>query len=239
MRAFLSVPIATTAFLAGCNNAVFSPPARAIPLESAATLPRGDTGIQAEGSLNPEVLGPNVFAGSVRVRHGVADDVDVEVGGTAMHVDADTKPSVPVSTSIYAVRGGAKIRLASPLSITGGFGGGYSAGGAFVSPDVGPVVAWENRYVVPFLATRLGMSVPISPRSVDTSQEQDGSHTSRPHLTWIFTGIGGVRIPLGWSKNPEGTLRGSLLTGAGMTHLADDRASADFFHLALGGEIVF
>ena len=225
--------------LAGCNSAVFSPPARPLPLESAATLPRGDTGIQAEGSANPEVLGPNVLAGSVRVRHGLTDDVDVEVGGSVMHVAADTKREVPVSTGIYAARGGAKVRLASPLAITAGFGGGYSAGGAFVSPDVGPVLAWENPYCVPFLATRFGVSLPISPRAVDTSEAQDGSRAHRPHATWILTAIGGVRVPLGWSESPKGKVRGSVLAGLGMSHLVDDRTSADFVHLALGGEVVF
>ena len=87
-----------------------------------------------------------------------------------MHVDVH--PDVPTSTStfVHAARGGAKVRLAKPLAIAGGFGGGFSAAGLFVSPEAGPIVAWENRYVVPFLATRFGVSSAHLARAVDTSQ---------------------------------------------------------------------
>lgn len=237
-RSFLLIfALVATPLLAGCNSTLYSPPARPMPLESAATLPRGDTGVQIEGGLHGRVFGPNIYAGTARVRHGLAEDVDVAAEVSAMHVDVDR--AVRASTSIYSARGGAKVRLAKPLSIAGGFGGGYSAGGAFISPDVGPILAWENRYLVPFLATRVGISQPISPRSVDTSEQQDGSRIDRPRTTWIATGVAGLRVPIGWAEPEAGRLRGSLLAGIGLTHLADSRDADTFAQLALGGELVF
>lgn len=209
-----------------------------MPLESAATLPAGDTGIQVEGGYHSRVFGPEVLSGTVRVRHGVGDGVEVAVDGSALRLDVDRPPGSRVSTSVHAARAGAKVRLAKPVSVAGGFGGGYSAGGAFVSPEAGPILAFENRYLVPFLATRFGVSQPLSPRPVDTSEAQDGSAVDRPRTTWIATGVVGLRVPLGWSEPEAGTVRGSLLAGVGMTHLADTRDKDTFGQLALGGELV-
>ncbi|OJY25749.1 MAG: hypothetical protein BGO98_34585 [Myxococcales bacterium 68-20] len=233
------VSLVAMPLLVGCNSTVFSPPARPMPLESAATLPMGDTGIQVEGGTHGRIFGPDLLSGTVRVRHGIAEDVDATGEVSAMHVDVH--PDVPTSTStfVHAARGGAKVRLAKPLAIAGGFGGGFSAAGAFVSPEAGPIVAWENRYVVPFLATRFGVSQPISPRAVDTSEQQDGSRIDRPRTTWLATGVAGLRIPIGWSEPEAGTLRGSLLAGAGVTHVADNRDKDTFSQFAVGGELVF
>jgi hypothetical protein len=235
----LRVALVTLPFLAGCNSTLFSPPARPMPLESAATLPRGDTGIQVEGASSSRIFGPSVVSGTLRVRHGVTDDLDVAVEATAAHIDAEADVPTPTSRAIHALRGAAKLRLAKSFAIAGGLGGGWSAAGAFVSPDVGPIVAWENRYVVPFIATRVGVSQPISPHEVDTSQAQDGSRIDRARTTWLVGGVVGLRVPLGWAKREAGTLRGSLVAGIGMTHLADDRDKDTFGQLALGGEIVF
>jgi hypothetical protein len=173
------------------------------------------------------------------VRHGVSDDVDVAFEGSAMHIDADLPEGTRVARGVYSARGGAKVRLARPLAIAGGFGGGYSAAGAFVSPEAGPILAWENRYAVPFVATRFGVSQPISARTLDVSQDQDGSRLDRPRTTWIATGVLGLRVPLGWSEPEAGTVRGSLLCGLGLTHLADNRDKDTFTQLSLGGEVVF
>jgi hypothetical protein len=173
------------------------------------------------------------------VRHGVSDDVDVAFEGSAMHIDADLPEGTRVARGVYSARGGAKVRLARPLAIAGGFGGGYSAAGAFVSPEAGPILAWENRYAVPFVATRFGVSQPISARTLDVSQDQDGSRLDRPRTTWIATGVLGLRVPLGWSAPEAGTTRGSLLAGLGLTHLADNRDKDTFTQLSLGGEVVF
>jgi hypothetical protein len=224
----------------GCTHNVFSPPARALPLETAATLPEGDTGVQLEGGQGGALFGPDLAFGSARVRHGLTGDLDLDVDATLIRV-TNGDSAVDVSRNIYAVRGGVKARLVSALSLAAGLGGGYSAAGAFVSPDMGPILAWENPYAVPFLTGRVGFSQPISPRPVDTSSASDGpgAFVETPRTTWIVTVAGGIRVPIGWAEHPAGTTRGSLLAGLGFTHLADTRDKETYSQLALGGELVF
>ena len=50
----------------GCHNYLFSPPARMLPLESAATLPPGDTGIQVEGGEHGAWFGFQAASGTLR-----------------------------------------------------------------------------------------------------------------------------------------------------------------------------
>lgn len=226
-------------FLAGCNSTLYSPPVRPMPLESAATLPAGDTGLQIEGASHDRIFGPTILSGTVRVRHGVTEDVDVSADVSMMHLDVHADAPITTSKTVRSARGGAKVRLAKPLAIAAGFGGGYSAAGAFVSPEIGPTVAWENRYVVPFFATRFGVSQPISSLPIDTSQAQDGSRIDRPRTTWLATGVVGLRVPLGGSEPQPGRVRGSLLAGIGATHVADDRDEDTFGQIAVGGELVF
>jgi hypothetical protein len=232
----LAAPCAFLIALAGCNSTLYSPPARPMPLESAATLPAGDIGLQVEGGVHGRAFGPTILAGSARVRHGLARDLELAVDASALHVGVEAGHH---PRAIYSARGGAKVRLARPLALAGGFGGGYSAAGAFVSPEVGPILAWENRYAVPFVATRLGVSQPVSPRALDVSEAQDGSGVEQPRTTWIASAVLGVRVPLGWSEPEAGTTRGSLLGGLGLTHLADNRDKDTFVQLAVGGEVVF
>ena len=223
----------------GCNRNVYSPPARALPLESVATLPEGDTGVQLEGGIHSRLFGPDVLSGTVRVRRGVADDLDASIEASTMYVQGENARPVRASRAIHAVRGGVKWRFAKPLETTAGVGAGYSAGGAFVSPEVGPILAWENRYLVPFVATRFGVSQPIGARAVDVSDAQDDSRLEKPITTWLATGVVGLRLPIGWARPQAGTVRGSLLAGFGVTHLFDTRQDDTFGQLSIGGEIVF
>jgi hypothetical protein len=240
-RFLLSLPCALLPLALGCNHSVFSPPARAVPLETAATLPKGDTGVQLEGGGSGALFGPGVASGTARVRHGVTGDLDVSFEGSLMRIVDTPEPAVDLSRNVYAARAGVKARLHPALSVAGGVGGGASAGGAFVSPDVGPIVAWENRYVVPFLSARGGVSQPLGAKKVDTSTVDDGPGTfvESPRTTWLVSVTTGVRVPLGWAEPEAGKTRGSLLAGVGMTHLADTRDDATFSHLAFGGELVF
>lgn len=226
--------------LVGCQTTVFSPPARPMPLETAATLPPGDTGIQVEGGNHSSVFRPQLWSGTLRVRHGLSENIDLALEASAVHIDADAS-SNPTSRNLHSLRGGLKYRVMKHFAVAGGVGGGYSAGGAFMSPDVGPIVAWENRYVVPFVSARGGLSSPIAPRTVDLSSNGDppGTTSSRPKPTWLLALAAGLRIPLGRSEPEHGTLRGSLLAGVGVTHLADVRDKVTFLQLSCGGEIVF
>jgi hypothetical protein len=226
--------------LVGCSHTVYSPPARPLPLETAATLPPRDTGIQIEGGTHSTIFDPRLLSGTVRVRHGLEDDLEAAFEASVVHVDVDA-PASGTSRNIHSIRAGLKYRVWKHFAVAGGFGGGYSAGGAFLSPDLGPIVAWENRYLVPFLSGRAGWSSPISPRTVDVSANDEPPRTwlSRPKPTWLLGVTTGLRVPLGWTVPEAGTLRGSLLAGVGFTHVADTRGQDTFLQGAVGGEIAF
>jgi hypothetical protein len=233
-------PSACALLVSGCQYDVYSPPARALPLETAATLPRGDTGIQLEGALHANGLfGFQATSGALRVREGIGGRTDVSEEVTVIHIDgqsaADTYPN------IFGVRGGLKHELVKGVALIGGAGGGASAGGGFVSPDIGAVASYENPYFVPFAEFRTTVSIPFDRRSVDTSTPQDGigKYVYLPPFTFMVGGMAGARIPLGWRVAP-GRVRGSLLGGIGYTHLTYFAGNdADVISLAVGTELVF
>ncbi len=213
-----------------CNSAVFSPPARVLPLESAATLPRGDIGIQAEGAGSGAAFGVSALSGTIRARRGMSENLDGSVEATLVRIGGD--PAADVNRSVVATRVGAKYRVLPSLALTGGLGGGGSAAGGFMSPDVGAIVAWENRYVVPFASVRGGLSQPIGATSVDVTRRGDpiGTNVGTPKLTWLVSGSAGLRVPIA---------KWSVLGGVGVTHLADVRDKETVISLGGGVEAVF
>jgi hypothetical protein len=225
----------------GCNHQVYSPPARLLPLESVATLARGETGVQLEGGVHGAVFGPSGESGSIRVRHGIADRTDVSMEASVMHIDGNSVANT--YPYLFAGRAGVKHELLRWVSVTAGVGGGASAaGGGFVSPDLGVIVAYENRYFVPFFSLRASASVPFDTHPVDTGQagsDAVGRWVYTPPLTWIGGGTAGVRIPLGWCGAAPCGVRGSLLGGLGLTYLGYDGASTGVASIAAGGELVF
>ncbi len=225
---------------AGCNHELYSPPARMLPLESPATLARGETGVQAEGATQGAIFGPSVETGTLRVREGMADATDATAEVSVLHVDgrsvADTYPYA------FAGRVGLKHAALPWLSLVGGLGGGASAGGGFVSPDVGVIAGYENRWAVPFVSLRVSVSVPFDGRPVDTGQaghDALGQYVYTPPFTWIGGGTVGLRVPVGRCDPGTSCVHGSLLGGLGLTELAYAGASAGLMSLAGGGEIVF
>jgi hypothetical protein len=200
------------ASLTGCTTDVYLPPARFFPLESAATLPPGETGLQVEGGIHGAVFGVSAESGTLRVRRGVSDGTDASLEVSVLHIDgAGPGDSSPYA---FASRVGIKHRVASWLSLTAGLGGGGSAGGGFVSPDLGAIVAAENPYIVPFLALRGTFSQPFAAQPVLVSSGPSGVY---PPLTWIVGGIAGLRIPIRSCEPATCRVGGSLLGGLGYT----------------------
>jgi hypothetical protein len=237
-RIFLSCLVG--AFLqAGCAHQVYSPPARMLPLESAATLSEGETGVQVEGAVHEAAFGGSAESGAVRVRHGFGANVEGALEADGLHIDghsvAHTYPDA------FAARAGIKAEiLGHDLSITAGLGTGGSAGGGFVSPDAGIILAFENSYVVPFASVRASASLPFDRHTVDTGGVGDsmGEYLYQPPLTWIGGGLIGFRVPFGCKAAPCDT-SGSFLAGLGLTYLAATGTSTTFASLAAGGELAF
>ncbi|TNF35903.1 MAG: hypothetical protein EP329_05750 [Deltaproteobacteria bacterium] len=193
---------------AGCPTHVLSPPTQYLPLESARPLAAGHTSVGAEGGFASAVFGPEVPGGALILRHGLSDDLELRVDGSAAWI-TDDSPSDDFR-GVLAGRVGLK-GLISPdfphASWIGGVGGGGSAGGGFFSADTGIVFAYENPYVVPFLRMTLFTSVPVGAREVDLSHYDDGDSDGltgpavveafdTPHTT-LGGRVGfGARIPL-------------------------------------------
>ncbi len=229
--------------LAGCSHDVYSPPARMLPLESAAALRAGQIGLQVEGATHGVALGVSAETGTLRARTGVAEGTDASAEVSILRIDGSSAGGT--FPDAFAGRVGVKHELRRWLSIAGGAGGGASAGGGFVSPDVAVIVAAENPYVVPFLSLRGSFSAPFDRHSVDTGKagaDAPGRWVYTPPFTWIAGGIGGIRVPLpvGAHADRPPEVSGSLLVGLGYTWLAYDGGPTSVVgSLGAGGEIVF
>jgi hypothetical protein len=225
------VPRVVTSVLALAASAcsVLTPPTRPFPLETVATAGGGRTGEQLEVGRSSDL---DADFGALRVRHGLGPDTDLSVEGSAIHVaSGNADPDLRV----WSGRAGVKRRLTPWLAATGGLGGGAFGDNPFGGPDLGGIVAWENRYAIPFAALRGSVSVPLAPQPVDFAD-----HAS-PRTEW-FGQLGvGVRIPVGGAcATPQpGEPRGSLLVGYSRTWYADGKNDGAFDAYAAGGEITF
>jgi hypothetical protein len=120
----------------------------------------------------------------------VADGVEVNGEASYAHLIQDGHPEI--SRSLYTAHVGTKVgnRYAAA---TAGIGGGFApAGGGFTALDVGGIVAYDNCYVVPFLAPSLLLSAPIGAKTVDFGE----GRTSTAKTSYGFGAGAGVEIPL-------------------------------------------
>lgn len=217
----------------GCVHHVYSPPARMLPLESAATLSPGETSVQGEFG---GVSWINGATASVRGRRGITDDLDASVEWSVLHVGRES--AAGTHPNAYAVRAGARYRALPWLAVTSGVGGGGSSAGGFVSPDLAAIASWENRWVVPFLSARGSLSVPIGAREVDVTGTSDTARfVGKPGRTWLYGATAGLRVP--WGRRDPGALRGSFLAGLAATHVSDSTDDQGLVQLGLGAELVF
>jgi len=213
-----------------------------LPLQS----PKVTEGVAVGGSTSSQgaLFGPDVLAGEAHVRVGLAETV--EIAAEAMLAHIDEKSSADTHPNIYAGRIGLKWapELTSRfLAFTAGAGGGGHAAGGYVSPDVGLVVGWENKYVVPFTSFEGSVSVPIAAKEVDTSGEDDdvGTHVDTPDTTWALRTTVGVRVPvtLGSGHAASFYLAGSSLKLVTESTTQDVDGEEGFGGLAGGFEMEF
>ncbi|MBX3249585.1 MAG: hypothetical protein KF901_20580 [Myxococcales bacterium] len=219
--------------LAGCAPHLYSPPGRSLPLEGAATVAPGETALQLEGGVSGAVFGPTVAHGTARVRHGVAEDIEVVVEGNAVLFENGW--STDAHRGVYGARVGAKLGFSPHFAFTFGAGAGGSAAGGFVSPDLGLIGSYDNPYVVPFLSLRGFFSQPFAVRSVAVNHA-DRTELLTPDLTWGFAWSTGVRIPVGAYDEDFGRRRAALVVGVGSTSLFDREPRSEHF---FGGSVGF
>jgi hypothetical protein len=215
--------------LAACDTHAYSPPAGGFPIESAATLGAGRRSAGADFSWATAVFGPSVSATRASYRHGLTDQLDVSVEPSLIWIEGATRGDS--HHGIYTLRGA--VKYAPIRHVSGGFGlgAGASAGGAFLSPDLGLNLAVENPILVPFVSARMYLSAPIAPRYVhfttgdgagerpDDSDGQRDAYRRLPHFTYGVQLSGGLRAPF-W-RNPATKLRPALNCAVGATFLYD------------------
>jgi hypothetical protein len=193
------------------------------------------------------VFGPAVGGARASYRYGLTDMIEVSAAPSVMWVAGSGAGDS--HAGIYALRAGVKYAPIRHISATIGLGGGGSAAGAFLSPDYGVNLGWDNRYLIPFAAARMFFSAPIAPRVVHFTTDDDagdGAHDSddapdyhrrRPHFTYGFHVSGGLRAPLVW--NPEARYRPALACAVGAIFLHDNSQHGGFMGVGCGLDLGF
>jgi hypothetical protein len=216
----------------GCSPYVLSPPATTVPIESSKALNKGEWGLQGEVGGGGEYWGPGLFGASVRARHGLGHGLDLALQGNVVRVgnEADGWTS-PAHHGIYSARLGLKYEIATPIAFMVGIGGGWSAGGGFISPDFGAILAWENPKLVPILTGGGFFSQPIRAQVIQFTSDDGDSFEGVPDQTlgW-FVGLG-FRVPVVHDDSP--TTKPAVVFGfrtVGAVHDEPDFGLDDRYH---------
>lgn len=225
--------LATLALCAGaCTPFALSPPARALPLESSATLAPGRVAVQASGGWhNAARDGGNATVGA---RIGVAEHVELQGEASYLHVDYGDERS-PYGG---AGRVGVKLAPVEHVAFVLGVGAGGHAYGGFVAPDAGVVLAYENPYVIPWGAFRVMFSLPVDPSTVVVSHEDELLPLVPPD-TFGWQASTGIRLPV--LIDPEDDVTLDFLVGAALTYLygLDGQFQHGFLQAAGALELAF
>lgn len=223
----------------GCNRHIFSPPARTVPLDAPRVLNPGETAINVTGSQTSSVFDADLNGGTVGVRRGLTERVELQAEASGYRVSTNEETRANISRNAVAGRVGTKVGLIGRhASAFAGLGGGHHAAGSFISPDVGLTVGFDNRYFVPFVLGRVGVSQPIGAKTLDLSRptEAPGTALAKP-LTSTYYGftIGG-RVPI---EPKDAAIRGGVIGGLGFQQIRDKEDERSGLGLTLGGEIIF
>lgn len=223
----------------GCQRHIFSPPARTVPLDAPRVLAPGETAINVTGSHTDSVFDANVNGGTLGVRRGLTERVELQAEASGYHVDADEQTRASISRTAVAGRVGTKVGLfRRHVSAFGGLGGGHHAAGGFLTPDVGLILGFDNPYFVPFVLGRVGVSQPIGAKTLDLSKpdETPGTALAKPLLSTYYGFTIGGRVPI----EPNGSkVKGAVLGGLAFQEIRDKEESKSGLGLTLGGEIIF
>ena len=235
----------TSVVTCGCNFHVFSPPARLAVMESAEAAPFKQTTIGVGGGAALATAGLSGFGGygSLAVRRGLHPNVEGSITATAgvFFGGSQTCSQFGAPSSCRPTNGdvgGAALRVGvkwAPwernVAIVGGLGGGGSALGGFVAPDLGVIVSYDDGVVVPYASALVGMSQPIG-----ASVYQWGNRASAPTTTLTVTVTGGLKIVVRPARSAVG---GAILLGVGGFGLWDAWTHFGMLVASLGGEVTF
>ena len=215
-----------------CSHNAYTPPARTIALASPDTLNKGETSVRASMSGATDIFGPEVATGSMGLRQGL--DERLEVAADISYLQVIDTSVANTNRGVGMARVGTKYRPTSyeHLALVGGVGGGYSpAAGAYLSVDGGAVIGYENPYLVPYVSGGLFGSVPLSPNEIDVTAVDDGmTYVDTPEATLGLTLSAGLKLPVKTA---------ALHLGFTVTTLRDDDSKDQFLSIAAGVESAF
>jgi len=244
LLAFLLVP------LFACSPYVHSPPGRSLPLESSKALYPRETGLQFEGggSTGADIGVPGF---SLRVRHGIVKQLDgsAEFNFSSIRPDAN-RDFVGANQFLMTGRIGLKYAIIDHVALTGGVAVGGWAGGAFVSPDLSLILAYENPAAVPFFSGGGWTSHPFNAKTVALSAGDSGGSPffGVPVLTWGWTASTGLRIPVVHDRPPHSTppsvllgmsFRGAIFDEGYDIYVSQGRRKEFYLSGSIGFEYVF
>jgi hypothetical protein len=223
-RATLGSVLLTLLFAGGCSSTLTSPPGHALHLATPASAGKGNTLVTAAVGGGGEPFGPGVVAGELRARHGVAKSTDVGVTAAAVGLVGEHDFAIRHHAGIYSLRAFAHHELVPRfVALHAGVAGGGSAGGGFLSPDVGLTLGFENPHVVPYVSGTFFVSSPLTKNTLDMRKGNDTSDLREPYLSFGPRLGTGIRIPIG----PRGSPLGSIVFECGGTWLYGDDPADD------------
>ena len=232
-KPLLALTLAPVLLLVGaCNHNVYTPPSRAFAIASPQVLADGQTTARANVSSSSQLFGPEIVAGSAGIRRGLANNVELVADASYAQVVESSAAGTNRNIAMGRIGGKAHPTESHNLAVTAGVGGGHApAAGTYASADVGAVVGYENRYLIPFASVGAFASVPIDPKEVDTTQPGDSAQElDTPEKTLGLTVGVGLKIPLQTS---------ALLLGMTWVHVRDDDSQDGFMTIGAGVETSF
>jgi hypothetical protein len=226
LRLVLVLVIALPA--AGCFRRPVVPPTTPLLAESPAALHAGEEAVSATASFQSPVFGPAVLGGQAGYRFALRERLELSFDGAVTVIAGESDLANTPHRAAYTGRAGIKYQPLRNFALTGGLGGGIApAYGGLLGADVGFVTGYENPYLVPFLAVRGGVGVPIDPRAVDVSTHEEGAGTVvlEPATTLYGGPMLGLRIPMGPDRGGTLGRPGDLTLSGGFTCLYDGRST--------------
>lgn len=236
----------------GCSTNIYSPPSRVNLLESSATLKKGENSGALAGGATGTVFGFGTTHLSGTYRRGLDDDLEVGIDANVVSVN-NAHAAAELDNEIYGGRLQSKWNpemFNGDAAITAGLGGGYNAeGGGFVSPDLGVIIAVENRHLVPYLATSVFLSQPIAAEEIDVStanreygdDEPIGTRSDISKLTWGYYVNMGLKMPIHTQRLPSSQARPvlNLYSGVSFLDIRNEDGRAVGLGVMFGPEMVF
>jgi hypothetical protein len=184
---------------ANCTYHPYVPPGETISIESPATLEKNKFSVSGVYGGAGEMLSYGVTNSWVKVKYGLTNAFELSLSSSGIF-DEDTMKTV-VDYKRYSLGGylSSKMVLVPKIaSVRGGIGIGFSDLGNYANTDIGIVLGWENRFVVPLCQFDMFAGEPFNPQFHDLSYSSDGAgtHLYKPEQTFGLRINSGAKFPV-------------------------------------------